>query len=161
MEKIIELTKVNPSKVKYLILVLSIMLCLMAAISIFTNQQSLSFNQTTPIPQLTTSPAAPLVSPIDANSEFVDQNGTEILVAPEFTGVKDGDVSVTIPSADEQAIQLRKQLPIETDDFTLTFDYDNDQFIFTKKINSKEINAQDWLINHNASSIPLEKIRVE
>ena len=75
-------------------------------------------------------------------------------IPPTSTGAK-GEIPQQTVDFSQQKLSLMQKLPLETEDFSIDFDYDNDKFIV--KLNPPKEDSQkkfnDWLKN-NYPSIP-------
>jgi len=114
------------------------------ATSLPTTTPTLAFPTTHPKAKTRLTPS-PTLSPLPSPS----------LTPIEFTGVKEEKLPKEVVDFSQQKLELMKKLPLETEKFTIDFDYDNDRFIVKLKApyeeNKREFNQ--WL-DKNYPAIP-------
>jgi hypothetical protein len=153
------------NKNRYLVIILSL-LSLVTVLSILTLVIQNSKKTTKQIPSNPTPTYPPMpttyqqsqtrLTPLPTSiTPIIDQSITPNLTPIEFTGVKEEPIPQEMVDFSKQKLSLMQKLPLETTDFAIDFDYDNDKFVVTLNPPKEESQKkfEDWLKN-SYPSIP-------
>ncbi len=160
-ENIQQSSSTSSTKLTWMVVLLTVGLTAMVVILILTQKKPVDTSSKISITPPISTPTITLTPTLPVSQEVVEGKVITIDTAPTFTGVAESSVETIIPKADDQAIQLRQLLPIETDQITVTYDYENDQFIFTLKAKAHKFDARSWLDERSYFAIPLDQVRIE
>jgi len=109
----------------------------------FPTPTAFEFKTATTVSTSETSSVSPLISPID------------------FTGVKEETLSKEISNLVIQKQKLKKNLPLQESFFTITFNYNSDNFIVVLKNprNESQKNFEKWR-TANYPAIPMDRFTI-
>lgn len=117
----------------------------------------------TPLPQKQILSPAPTITPIiiEKKSRFPSPSITQFIpsvLIPTFTGVKEEEVPKEKLTISQQYLDLKKRLPVITDDFKIDYDFNEAKFIvvFKKPFETAQSKFYQWLIENGFDKIPKE-----
>jgi len=141
---------------KYLIILLIFLVIITATIAVFFKEKKAPQQEEKKLSVPTITPVIikpKRIFPSPQEDQFIPSN-----VIPTFTGVKEEEIPEEEKIKLEEDLNLRRKIPISTENFDINYDYHADKFVVILKEPFAENRDRfnQWLIDNHFDKIPAE-----